>query len=464
MGKLFIARKTDGTNYELFPIPLTGEVTGDFLPLTGGTVSGNIILKKDDIDATVIPSSQTFSRKISFTDKNDVQLASLRCSQNKNGILSTALVAEREINGELVFSPLYLQIDADGNSFALIPDITEKSPSSTAVNIASGDNRYVKKSGDEMTGVLQVKLSDSASILDEELTPSIPAFEMVDKDAWITGRVASSFGKNGTARTQLISRGNVSGEVKFASIEVLYNTDINSGYAICPNPRHVYNSDIVNNTRLIDFAHQKLTEDNIPIYVGNVSGASDTADIHNGRGFSEDKPFASILAALKYVETHLNGPFQVVVNLLSDVTLQDVDFRFENIFGVIIKGKGVNRTLNIKNVNLRGGHLQFSSNLILQTLSDTAYIVTVDGSYANSSLIMAWGPTEINGAVSDCVFSAGYSGQIIIANRNSLTGNITGRRFSCHNNGFIYSGGKGANAIPGTEAGTIGTNDGSVYA
>lgn len=70
------------------------------------------------------------------------------------------------------------------------------------------------------------------------------------------------------------------------------------------------------------------------------------------------------------------------------------------------------------------------------------------------------GDNTFNGATTTGTLQAGYGGCVTAA--SNMTGSVTGPRYCVSTGGRILTGGRGVNAIPGTEPGAC--DDNSVYA
>lgn len=84
---------------------------------------------------------------------------------------------------------------------------------------------------------------------------------------------------------------------------------------------------------------------------------------------------------------------------------------------------------------------------------------------ASSSVLQVGTPCTLNftGPSTQANIVQAQSGGIAYLLQTKITGTATGRRYHADAGGLIYTGGRGANLIPGTTAGVVQTASGSVY-
>lgn len=239
-------------------------------------------------------------------------------------------------------------------------------------------------------------------------------------------------------------------EDKYVDLRVDYPMD-GVPYASCPvYPTPDYSDKIVTFKSLQDYSIQKIDRDT-NIYVHATNG-SDTADLHNGRGFSEDKPFKTLEVAISYVLKSIRVSGNVKIYLLSNVTLSgQMSIRIPQEMNIYIEGKDTQYT-----IDLNGYYFQvYSGGLIFRNINISGtceYFLVSNGGFTGASNIYLMSDVSLNGIATSATVRAIYAGQILIT--GSITGSVTGKRYTCSYGGCIITGNKGANAIPGTIAGT----------
>ena len=240
----------------------------------------------------------------------------------------------------------------------------------------------------------------------------------------------------------------------------------NRGYVTFPHPRGLYNGDGVTYQSMVNYAPKKILS-NKDFYVGGTN-ASDTLDLYNGRGESPEKPFATIAACTKYITTNFFGPFFITINLQADFALGNLVIDAPNFKGILIKSASAD---NIKTLAITSnqygcitgsGVLRFSD-LNIEARNCNALFWATEGGTNGCCYISLSSGLNITGSMlstNNSVVAASSGGTVRI--ESTITGDITGKRYFCTNGGRILTGGKGPNAIPGTEAGTCDEN--SIYA
>lgn len=438
-------------NPKVVPVQLLVEILKKYLALSGGTLSGALGITNKLGSGNIFFYDPDMGGKQAvvsiFASKNDTE---------RSLIIGMPPLADDAIQYWSSIIIHRMLSNVAGGAYVQIPILEENLPNIAAITKGFADNNYVKKSGDTITGELAIRINALSN-------------EVVDTDTYSNINFVGTDNKRiGVIRC---NTGPSSGGIHYLGFYAVdYNNRLTQAMSIatgqdgkafstCPPPRAAYNSDIVNNTRLIDFAQEKLTGIT-NIHLGG-TGASDTADIHNGRGRSADKPFASFDAALNYINTHLNGCKSVYLILHDNFTVTGLKYCNVNFVSLLITSDDTIRTLTINNeLQFQKGNIVFK-NIKLQASSNTNYFVTSNGVYGNVNIMFDSG-VEMSGTVKTASVRAMNNGTIHIY--VSPTGNVTGSRYSLVNGGKILTAGKGANAIPGSSDGTSGTGNGLVYA
>lgn len=230
--------------------------------------------------------------------------------------------------------------------------------------------------------------------------------------------------------------------------------DDGRAYGLSPQPRDSYGNDIVTTKYAKDKFLQKLSSQLI-LYVGG-AGASDTADLFAGRGMTADKPFATLDAAWKYgVNNFCGGAQNLHLVVQADLACGIVFINSVNINAIVIKSDSVKRNITLTRLEVGAGAVQLE-NIKLTAGTGSPYILAARS--AGTMLTLDAG-VELYGAPGECAVKAKWGGMVLV--NGDIGGSVTGKRYICEGCGRIVTNGRGATAIPGTEAGTCDAS--SVY-
>lgn len=184
----------------------------------------------------------------------------------------------------------------------------------------------------------------------------------------------------------------------------------------------------------------------IQIHVGGAN-ASDTADLFQGRGLSEDCPFASIQAAASWARLNLAcDTAEFILHADMNFPTLDVFWQSGAIRQALIRSDSTLRTLHARQVICYAGWLELKD--IGINLNNTSRGIVANGAL---SMLVINGSVNVSGSTA-IIADANNGGFIKIS--GSMSGSVTGCRYSCTTGGRILTGGQGPNAIPGTTAGT----------
>lgn len=108
-----------GTKAASYKSDITGisEGGGAFLPISGGTVTGDITVENVNATSGVVPSSNIFGPGIKFTDSQGNAIGYLRHRWLTNGNQGLQLGAQRYINGTRYYNETNIGVDSTGNLF-----------------------------------------------------------------------------------------------------------------------------------------------------------------------------------------------------------------------------------------------------------------------------------------------------------------------------------------------------------
>ena len=217
-----------------------------------------------------------------------------------------------------------------------------------------------------------------------------------------------------------------------------------------PHPRELYNNDGVTFKSLVNYSAAYIGNDHGTLYIGNLSEASDTADLHNGRGLSIDKPFKTLEGAFSYA-ARIVGANNLHFRLLTDIEFANTWLYQPMVYTAWIRSHDPN---NPKKLILKQGiHLANSVPVYfhqvgLQASGSIPFFV-----HASQNCFVNLNRVSLNGTVTQAAVVGSHGAHILLGS-GALSGNVTGKRYELKNNSALYSGGAGPNAIPGTEAGS----------
>lgn len=229
---------------------------------------------------------------------------------------------------------------------------------------------------------------------------------------------------------------------------------------------------------IADSSYVKSLTDTVFIHAGG-ENASDTEDLFNGRGLTEDKPFASLRGAIEFASNNYYSSRRIIVIVLHD----DMTFTNEHLsnhgISIQITSDSVRRKITFADKRM---HLQFTNMTFNNVSIDmNNYCLMVNGWTRPSSVLMGNvdfsgnkmsitligkmssvyvnGNLEFNGTVdpNGALFHVD-GGLVCLRQSVTLSGNVTGKRYECVCGGCIVTGGKGPDFIPGTIEGTCDAN------
>lgn len=384
-------------------------------------------------------------------------------------------------------------------------------------NSTVDENNLVHKSGDEVIGGNKT-FNDSIILSNADTTNNLYVKDLraelgvttdimprciiysLDKDNKPMGHLTHYFGNTG-ASAMGIYASNVKpdGSIVEATINVAVDKN-GKGYADAPTPDPDSNSTNIATTEWCNnrFAH----EGDLTIYVrktGNDSndGLSETTakltinaavktarayNIHSGttkinigegiwnesiviRGFNARSVSAQALtfigAGIDKTIISANSTHTVLCTRLSSLSMQDLTLENTSTDKIVVQCTTTAEVILLR-CRLRGNYtialadanacIQFNA-CKLNSINNTSSSI----SSARNSVIYVNNETEINGSFSSATMTAYLGGLISIDPSANITGNCIGTRYKVYKNGVIDSFGRGAEAIPGTIAGTVST-------
>ena len=115
--------EVNGTTYDICDATARDSLS-QYLPLTGGTVSGDLLVKDDVIDRNgANPSAYQYGNSLSFSDKDNETIGVVRTDRNTEGSIITKLMAINEkSDGTQIYNVLDLYIDKDNKRKVAVTD------------------------------------------------------------------------------------------------------------------------------------------------------------------------------------------------------------------------------------------------------------------------------------------------------------------------------------------------------
>lgn len=235
------------------------------------------------------------------------------------------------------------------------------------------------------------------------------------------------------------------------------NLDSSSDYAYAPTPAEDAPVEaIINKQRAVNYFVKRNVS---TLYVGG-ENASDTEGLFQGRGLYANMPFATLAGVRSFLASYYayQGMFNIVVQ--SDLVYNETYpwFIFPNIALIRIYSADSNnrRTISL-NTTLKvfDGNVGFSVINLHMTPTvanpNAASAIQLNSFYRGRLPQLNLDNVTISGSV-NTVFEL-YGGRLVLG--SNIVNNATGRRYTAHEGSFISTGGKGADYVPGSTAGTI---------
>lgn len=439
------------------PGGIVPQMAGDFLPLTGGTLTNaltidmdgyqDIHIKRPSIDSKVAPDSDK-NESIQFEDKDGVVLGAVGLTRKTSGgndtVLSSYVYSD---TGELLKqNTLLVRTQEDGTGYVLVPTPPESVTDNRAVQTKESVQRdFLAKTGGEMTG--PVRFITSVDALDTiESNVSITAMDFRDMEGFVLG------GCGGDILPDNHSWVGIYGHVldnsnNWPSVRVNMAPG-GVAYATAPHPRtNNYGNDIVTTKHFIDNSSPLISGG---VYVGDVTGASDTADLWQGRGLTPEKPFKTFGGAWEWLNRHSNNN-QVAINLLTDLEWNPAYpwFMTQTLNTLVIQSYPTTDRKKLilpKGAKVLSGFVEMNNLEINFPANGNHEGLWSQGSYRGSSPTLKVNNCVLSGQA-DVIFNALGNGTIFVS---SLSGTVTGKKYSATACSRI----SGVATIPGTMEGT----------
>ena len=367
----------------------------------------------------------------------------------------------------------FAQVKLDENGKKVLTPVTDSTSTTAADALAvateakqTADAAATKTALDAVKATADGALQKSGGEMTGGLIRKIHSIEVANPTVGAWGTLIRGTDNNNADSALLLSRTTATGSgnelVSYSlndgnpvnqRIGIYCNSD-GSGYATCPPPRpDNYGTDIVNAKAMKDYAPMKLTQATT-IHV-NAETGSDTADLFAGRGFSEEKPFKTLLAAIRYVSSMLVGGYHVSIMLHSDAELpantSELYLGNVGIVSVISASNSNKNTITMGGqVFIRKGSLRLANAKF--NLPSVAGLFACSGTKAGWAHLFIDSGVEVTGNVTEELFEITYGGSLFVG--ASITGTVTVKKYICTNGGMII----GASKIPGTIDGTCDAN------
>lgn len=333
------------------------------------------------------------------------------------------------------------------------------------------ENNYLKLTGGTLTGELTItnegtsKIHLYSKLVDLNNVPDTNQYDKInfyDKNGERYAYIQAGFRKDGETCMLLGLYNKVNGVVVDAgSIAINSKRDGSPASISIPPPIENTYSNHSDTLKSSINRHVIKKGSEVKIYLGG-DNASDTDGLFMGRGFSPDKPFASFRAALSHLVRNYTWEGTGKIILQDDITLSSSVDVWNLTFGLInIESDNINelRTINFVGnsfIQVRLGSLRFIN--INFTNSSANTFLASSGYYTYNSHLSIGGKVNFSGTVSLGTILATRGGSIIVEQNAIIGGNVTGPRYHINSNGVIDVCGAGANALPGSIAGTCDAN------
>lgn len=420
----------------------------NYLKLTGGTLTGNLVLQNMNYGLNDLPANASILFQIRFKDKDGSLLNYIGCNLFSD--------AKRQVYLAGGSSSTYLGIqeDANGLDFVYCSTPPVDAPNYAVQNKESVIRDFLPRTGGTLSGYLDFAQNYTVG---ETTTNSLYGnrLRFVDQTGFDCGALINMYTADGGIRTFMQAANKKSDGSALYSMILLGIDEDGVQYSALPEPRGLYNNDGATAKWVMDYAPQKLTVAIIDIIVGG-TGASDTADLNNGRGLSYDKPFATFNAAVSWALAHYVGAIcniNFVIN--ADISVSAINICAYNVGSVTITStSNTKHTINISQyIACIGGIVSYKNIKLNGNSSNSAFY----GRH-NNIIIVETG-VEVSGSFTSATANIAINSALYL--NATISGSCTGKRYGLAAGGAIYSNGKGVNAIPGTEAGTVDTS--SIY-
>lgn len=453
-----------------------------FLKLVGGTLTGNLSCRLD-ITKGEVPE-ETLTARYSFTDNAGQLLGSLLYNSTPDDLTQLILRLYQNREGS-EFAAGFGVVRAEGNGgwYAIGPNPNnDVVPDNALQTKKSVTDNFLPRTGGEMSGAIDC-ISNNLSTVEGEWPATSNYYNAVnfyDKHKNFMGALQSQVYSDGEVRHNLANGRTINGVYKAANLTVNLKED-GTGYASCPPPRGLYNNDIATFNSLVDYAPQTFGGKDVNFHIDANIG-SDTADLHDGRGLSAEKPFKSFSAAYPYSYKFTCNGVNTVFMLHTDIHISlDYFIRYQSGNRMIITSYDKNNPVTVtfdKDLIITNNSVEFS----YVNVNLMSHKIKCGGMYDSNSFLMLYDIGFTGSAMQLLIENSAmilsrnvsFSGTasptgLLYVTRGGLvavdvapTGNVTGKRFALVQGGRVFTGGKGVNVIPGTEAGT--TDASSIYA
>ena len=130
--------------------------THNYLPLTGGEVTGDVYVKSSNITVGTTPSSHTNGSGVSFRDSKGTGVAYTHARFLNDGRTGYEIGTVRSVSGSNVFHSLGLFIDKDGDKSIVVSDAAAWR-SAIGAAASSHTHSYLPLGGGTMTGQIRMK-------------------------------------------------------------------------------------------------------------------------------------------------------------------------------------------------------------------------------------------------------------------------------------------------------------------
>ena len=173
--------------------------THSYLPLSGGTMTGNITMSgsvlypHSNSMTQTAPSSTTYYEPIQWLDKDNKRIGAIGTTSYANGDFATHIQVQREINGTNYYQQLYMIINADGTGFCRTTKMYGAVWNDYAEFRICKDNfkpgQVVLENGDDTLSIASQRLQRGCSIVSDTFGFAIGETDEAKCPIAVSGRV-----------------------------------------------------------------------------------------------------------------------------------------------------------------------------------------------------------------------------------------------------------------------------------
>lgn len=186
----------------------------NYLPLSGGTLTGPVKSSNNNITKNNIPISNIYTSNYIVSDSNDDQIGYVGAYQSTGGIEGINIGTSRVIDGNSEYNSINIGIDSNGTKTVYFDDADTKIAWQNALGLGSLATKSSVAAGTEITGILAVShggtgITATPSMVVQLNTTAADTIFKTNPSPGITGTLAADHG--GTGQTSLQATRNAMG-------------------------------------------------------------------------------------------------------------------------------------------------------------------------------------------------------------------------------------------------------------